>query len=60
MTESSSPIKFIPYEEAFANGWYEDLHYRVPNLDKIKSFVNYNPKFNLDATLRKIIAYHEA
>lgn len=59
MTESSSPIKFIPYEEAFANG-YEDLHYRVPNLDKIKSFVNYNPKFNLDATLRKIIAYHEA
>ena len=60
MTESSSPIKFIPYEEAFANGWYEDLHYRVPNLDKIKALVNYDPKFNLDATLRKIIAYHEA
>ncbi len=60
MTESSSPVKFIPYEEAFANGWYEDLHYRVPNLDKIRTAVNYNPKFNLDATLRKIIAYHEA
>jgi UDP-glucose 4-epimerase len=60
LTESSSPLKFIPYEEAFANGWYEDLHYRVPNLDKIKSFVNYNPKFDLDATIRKIIAYHEA
>lgn len=60
MTESSSPVRFVPYEEAFANGWYEDLHYRVPNLDKIRSLINYNPKFDLDTTLRKIIAYHEA
>jgi UDP-glucose 4-epimerase len=60
MTQSASPIKFIPYEEAFYNGWYEDLQYRVPNLDKIKALIDYNPKFDLDATIQKIIAYHES
>ena len=60
MAESSSQIKFVPYAEAHANGWYEDLRYRVPNLDKIKSFIGYDPKYNLDSTLRKIITFYEA
>jgi UDP-glucose 4-epimerase len=55
MTESDSPISFIPYEEAYANGSYEDLSYRVPNLEKIRNLVDYDPKVTLDTTLRKII-----
>ncbi len=57
LTESDSVIEFVPYEKAFSNGWYEDLHYRVPNVEKIRSAVGYDPKISLDTTLRRIIAY---
>ena len=58
LTQSKSPIEFIPYEMAFSNGWYEDLQYRVPNLEKIRSFVGYDPKTKLDDTLYRIISYY--
>jgi len=58
LTESESEIEFVPYEKAFSNGWYEDLHYRVPNLDKIRSFVGYDPKIRLRDTLRRIVEYY--
>lgn len=57
MTESSSPITFIPYEKAYTNGSYEDLSYRVPDLAKIRDLVGYDPSVTLDSTLRKIIDY---
>ena len=60
MAESESPIEYLPYEKAFLNGWYEDLHYRVPDLEKIRTFVEYDPKLDLDTTLRRIIAYFKA
>ena len=55
MTESDSPITFVPYDQAYTNGSYEDLSYRVPNLEKIRDLVGYDPKATLDSTLRKII-----
>lgn len=58
LTESDSVIEFVPYEKAFSNGWYEDLHYRVPNVEKIRSVVGYDPKISLDTTLRRIIAHY--
>ena len=60
LTESDSPIEFVPYDKAFAKGSYEDLNYRVPNLSKIKSFVGYEPEISLDMTLRRIIEYYES
>ncbi len=57
LTESDSVIDYVPYEKAFAKGWYEDLNYRVPNLEKIRSAVGYDPKVSLDTTLRRIIAH---
>lgn len=57
LTQSDSRIEFVPYDKAFSNGWYEDLQYRVPNLDKIRSFVDYDPKTTLDETLKRIIEY---
>ena len=56
LTGSDSPIEYVPYEKAFSNGWYEDLQYRVPNLEKIRRFVGYEPKVDLDTTLKRIIA----
>ena len=60
LTESEAPIEFVPYDKAFAKGSYEDLNYRVPDLQKIRSFVGYEPQMSLDLTLRRIIEYFES
>ena len=60
LTESDSPIEYVPYEKAFAKGSYEDLNYRVPDLTKIRSYTGYDPSVSLDMTLRKIIEYYES
>lgn len=60
LTESDSPIEFVPYDKAFAKGSYEDLNYRVPDLTKISNFVGYDPKISLDQTLRRIIEFYES
>ncbi len=60
LTESDSPIEYVPYDKAFAKGSYEDLNYRVPDLTKINSFTGYEPVVSLDMTLRKIIEYYES
>ncbi|MBS14843.1 MAG: nucleoside-diphosphate sugar epimerase [Gemmatimonadetes bacterium] len=60
LTESDSPVEYVPYEKAFAKGSYEDLNYRVPDLTKINSFTGYEPSVSLDMTLRKIIEYYES
>ena len=60
LTESDSPIEFVPYDKAFAKGSYEDLNYRIPDLTKIKNITGYDPKISLDSTLRRIIEYYES
>lgn len=60
LTESDSPIEFVPYEKVFAKGSYEDLNYRVPDLTKIQKTVGYDPQISLDLTLRRIIEYYES
>lgn len=60
ITESDSPIEYVPYDKAFAKGSYEDLNYRVPDLTKIHSYTGYEPVVGLDMTLRKIIEYYES
>ena len=42
--KSETMIDFIPYESF---GKYEDVRKRVPDISKIKSLLNYNPKFDL-------------
>jgi UDP-glucose 4-epimerase len=53
-TESISEIKYIPYDEAYESG-FEDMQRRVPNLNKIKTFINYIPSMNIDQILDRII-----
>ena len=42
LTGSPSEIKYIPYEEAYGEG-FEDMQRRVPSLDKAKSLIGYQP-----------------
>lgn len=54
---SSSPIKMIPYDEAYEAG-FEDFRRRVPSLDKIKRVIGWQPTTPLDMTIDQIIGYH--
>jgi UDP-glucose 4-epimerase len=45
-TRSKSTIKFIEYANAYAIG-YEDVHRRVPNIDKINLYTGWEPKKDL-------------
>ncbi|MCP4548224.1 MAG: NAD-dependent epimerase/dehydratase family protein [bacterium] len=54
MTGSTSKIKYIPYEEAFANN-YEDMMHRMPSLKKINKLIGYRPTMDLDSILRTVI-----
>lgn len=55
LTGSDSEIQFIPYDQTRRNGLYEDLVYRAPDLEKIRSLVGYDPKVDLDDALTRII-----
>jgi UDP-glucose 4-epimerase len=53
---SSSPLRHIPYAEAYGPG-FEDMVRRVPDLSKIHRQIGYAPERNLDAILDDTIAY---
>src|SRR4029079_19647688 len=55
--EDSIPkINFIPYS-TFGN--YEDVLRRVPDISKIKSKLNYNPKYSLTEGLKLTIEWQK-
>ena len=56
MTNSSSPIKLIPYDEAYESG-FEDMPRRLPDLTKIRTMIGYEPTRNLDAILTDVIEF---
>lgn len=56
LSGSRSAIKFIPYDEAYESG-FEDMPRRVPDLHKISSIIDYNPKYKLDDILLQVIEY---
>jgi UDP-glucose 4-epimerase len=51
---SRSEIKLIPYDQAYTSG-FEDMHRRVPNTEKIKAVVGWQPVISLDQTLDEVI-----
>jgi len=56
LTNSSSEIVFVPYEEAYGKG-FEDMERRAPDISKIRKLINYEPSINLDQALEIIIQY---
>ena len=54
-TSSSSEIVYIPYEEAYGDG-FEDMERRVPNIDLIKQLVGWKPQLNLSSIISDISA----
>ena len=51
---SSSPIQFVPYDEAYAPG-FEDMVRRVPSLEKLVSHIGFRPTTPLPAIIQSVI-----
>jgi UDP-glucose 4-epimerase len=56
---SCSPIHYIPYDQAYEAG-FEDMPRRVPDISKIREFVGYQPKLQLDDIIRSVIEHMRA
>lgn len=56
LTGSASPITFVPYEQAYAEG-FEDMPRRVPSIDKAHRLIGYRPTLGLDGILKSVNEY---
>jgi UDP-glucose 4-epimerase len=52
-TNSKSEIVYVPYEEAYGEG-FEDMERRVPNIDLIDKLVGWKPKRDLSTIIQDI------
>jgi len=57
LTNSKSEIKFVPYDEAYEEG-FEDMPRRIPDISKVNSRVGFQPEKSLDAILDSVIEFH--
>ena len=56
---SQSPIEFVPYSEAYAQG-FEDLERRVPDVRKLESIIHYKPSTPLETIIADVVADQRA
>ncbi|MBM3251222.1 MAG: NAD-dependent epimerase/dehydratase family protein [Candidatus Omnitrophica bacterium] len=59
ITASKSKIKYIPYEEAYEEG-FEDMQRRVPEISKINRLIGFKPTYKLTEVIADIIKYLKA
>jgi len=55
LTASPSRIKYVPYDEAYEEG-FEDMQRRVPDTTKANRLIGFKPTANLEGILRMVIA----
>ena len=58
MTGSASPIEYIPYEEAYEEG-FEDMHRRVPDISRIRNLLNFEPSHDIRQIVKSVINYFD-
>jgi UDP-glucose 4-epimerase len=54
ITGSASPITYVPYQEAYEEG-FEDMPRRVPDTSKAERFIGFRARTSLDGILREVI-----
>ena len=57
LTKSESEIVFVPYDEAYEEG-FEDMPRRIPDISKAKKQIGFQPQMNLDGILTSVIDFH--
>lgn len=59
LTKSKSEIVFMPYDEAYEEG-FEDMPRRIPDVSKINALVGFQSTIKLDGILEKVVAYYSS
>lgn len=52
-TNSSSPIRFVPYDQAYEPG-FEDMMRRIPSVDKLYSLTGFRPQTRLTEIIDRV------
>jgi UDP-glucose 4-epimerase len=55
---SSSPIVFVPYEQAYEEG-FEDMEKRVPDISKVRELIGFEPRLSLEQIIRDVAEYQK-
>jgi UDP-glucose 4-epimerase len=55
MTHSRSEIRYIPYDEAYEEG-FEDMPRRVPDIGKIRRLLNFEPTRSIGEIVQDVMA----
>ena len=58
LTGSISSIVKVPYDQAYEEG-FEDMPRRVPDTNKIRELIGYEPKVQLEEILARVIDYQK-
>lgn len=56
ITNSTSKIEYVPYDEAYPFG-FEDMQRRVPDITKLKSTIDWEPKKDLNQIIEDIMIF---
>ena len=59
MTNSRSDIVYVPYDQAYAEG-FEDMLRRMPDVSKLQRLIGFTPQKSLDITLQETIDWIRA
>jgi UDP-glucose 4-epimerase len=54
--KSSSALEYVSYERAYGQG-FDDTQRRVPKLDKIRSMIDFRPRYDLDQMIQSVKEY---
>ncbi len=54
LTKSSSRIEFLPYEQAYEEG-FEDMMRRVPDISKVQQLIRFRPTMSLDEIITSVV-----
>jgi UDP-glucose 4-epimerase len=57
-TGSTSPIRYVPYSEAYGEG-FEDMEQRIPDISKAHACFGYMPRRSLDEIISAVIRHDQ-
>jgi UDP-glucose 4-epimerase len=58
LTGSSSQIIYIPYHQAYEEG-FEEMYRRVPDTTKAKNLIDFFPTIDLDGILKDVVLHYQ-
>jgi UDP-glucose 4-epimerase len=59
LTESTSEIRFIPYDRVYGQG-IEDMLHRAPAIEKVGEAIGWSPRLDLDRILSDVVEHQRA